>query len=201
MLAGQPCLRHKPIYRHEKNLPAFQTHAQTPARLPCPHEDQRGASHLVPPAPARPQASVAQRRGNPLRASHGRLSGGLPIFAGPMGALTLPKAARLSRRAEFDQVRRDGSSWHGRLLVLGGWLSGSAEPPRLGVITAGRTGSAVERARLRRRVREIFRQQRPFLPRGLWMVVVLRRAAAGAAFAALFEEWRTLSVRAGFLTS
>ena len=52
---------------------------------------------------------------------------------------------------------------------------------------------------LRRRLREIFRLQRPLLPEGLWMVIVPRRAAVNAQFAALAEEWRVLSVRAGFL--
>jgi hypothetical protein len=31
------------------------------------------------------------------------------------------------------------------------------------------------------------------------MVVVLRRAAVGATFAALTEEWRALTARAGYL--
>jgi hypothetical protein len=37
------------------------------------------------------------------------------------------------------------------------------------------------------------------LPGGLWMVVVLRRAAVRATFAALTEEWRALAARAGYL--
>jgi len=116
-----------------------------------------------------------------------------------MAALTLPKPARLARRAEFAAVRNHGKSQHGNFMVLGTWQSSTHEPARIGVITARRTGTAVERNRARRRIREIFRVHRGLLPGGLWMVVVLRRAAVGATFAALTEEWRALTARAGYL--
>ena len=116
-----------------------------------------------------------------------------------MGALTLPKAARLSRRAEFAAVRAEGQSWHGRLMVLAALATGAGEAARLGVITSRKTGTAVERSKIRRRFREIFRLHRPLLPEGLWMVVVPRRAAATAKYAALNEEWLTLAGRGGYL--
>ena len=116
-----------------------------------------------------------------------------------MAALTLPKAARLTRRAEFAAVREQGKSQHGTLMVLGTWQTSSPEPARIGVVTSRRVGSAVERNRTRRRLREIFRLQRNLLPSGLWMVVVPRRAAVRATFAALAEEWRALAARAGYL--
>jgi len=116
-----------------------------------------------------------------------------------MAALTLPKPARLARRAEFAAVRERGRSQHGNFMVLGTWQSPVPEPARFGVIAARRTGTAVERNRARRRLREIFRLHRGLLPAGLWMVVVLRRAAVRATFAALTEEWRALAARAGYL--
>jgi ribonuclease P protein component len=116
-----------------------------------------------------------------------------------MAALTLPKPARLARRAEFAAVREQGKTQHGNFMVLGTWQSPASEPARFGVIAARRTGTAVERNRARRRLREIFRLHRGLLPSGLWMVVVLRRAAVRATFAALTEEWRALAARAGYL--
>lgn len=116
-----------------------------------------------------------------------------------MAALTLPKAGRLARRSEFNAVRAEGKSWHGNLMVIGGWLSGQTGPARLGVITSRKTGSAVERNRTRRRLREIFRLHRPLLPTGLWLVVIARRSAAKADYHALAEEWRALTARAGYL--
>jgi len=116
-----------------------------------------------------------------------------------MGALTLPKAARLSRRAEFSAVRNEGKSWHGRLMVLGALATTDDKAARVGIVTSRKTGSAVERSRVRRRLREIFRLHRRLLPAGLWMVIVPRRAAVDAQFAALRDEWCALCVRAGML--
>jgi ribonuclease P protein component len=116
-----------------------------------------------------------------------------------MGALTLPKPARLSRRADFATVRERGGSWHGRHMVVGGWVSGEPTAARIGVVTSRRVGGAVERNRVRRRLREVFRLHRALLPAGLWMVVVARQAAATATSSVLAAEWRALSVRAGYL--
>lgn len=116
-----------------------------------------------------------------------------------MGALTLPKVARLSRRAEFTAVRNDGKSRHGRLMVLAALATADQNAPRIGIVTSRKTGSAVERSRVRRRLREIFRLHRRLLPTGLWMVVVPRRAAVGAKYEALREEWCTLASGGGYL--
>ncbi|MFZ4483286.1 MAG: ribonuclease P protein component [Chthoniobacterales bacterium] len=118
-----------------------------------------------------------------------------------MGALTLPKSSRLSRRADFFAVRERGESLHGRHIVLGGWRSGDAQAARIGIVTTRKVGNAVERNRVRRRLREIFRLHRPLLPAGLWMVVVARRAAVTATAATLAAEWSALSARAGYLKS
>ncbi len=116
-----------------------------------------------------------------------------------MGALALPKSARLSRRAEFGIVREQGRAWHGRFMVLSGFSTGSAEPCRVGIVTSRKVGKAFERVKARRRMREILRAHRMLLPAGLWMVVVLRGAAVAATFGMLSEEWRALAARAGYL--
>lgn len=116
-----------------------------------------------------------------------------------MAALSLAKAARLTRRAEFAAVREQGSSQHGNFMVLGTWQSSASEPARFGVVTSRRIGSAVERNKARRRLREIFRLHRKLLPPGLWMVAVPRSSAVRATFEALAEEWRALAARAGYL--
>lgn len=116
-----------------------------------------------------------------------------------MGALALPKSARLSRRAEFEAVREQGRAWHGRFMVLSAFSTGAKQPCRIGVVTSRKVGNACERVRVRRRLREILRTHRMLLPAGLWMVVVLRRAAAAATSGMLTEEWRALAARAGYL--
>jgi len=116
-----------------------------------------------------------------------------------MGVLTLPKAARLTRRVEFTAVREQGRSLHGRLMILSALATSGTAGARIGIITTRRAGSAVERSRMRRRLREIFRLHRRLLPAGLWMVVVPRRAAVDAAYDTLVGEWLSLSRRGGYL--
>jgi len=129
------------------------------------------------------------------------LTGYLFNPGGLMAALKLPRAARLTRRAEFTTVREKGTAQHGKFMVLGTWQSPSSEGPRLGVIAARRAGQAHDRNRARRRLREIFRSHRPSLSAGIWMVVVLRGSAVRATFDALAAEWRTLASRAGYFKS
>ena len=62
-------------------------------------------------------------------------------------------------------------------------------PTRIGIITSRRVGGAVERNRVRRRLREIVRAELGQLAPGAWLVIVLRHRAVGAAFAELREEW------------
>lgn len=84
-------------------------------------------------------------------------------------------------------------------MVLSVWKSPDVSAARFGVIASRRVGSAVERNRARRRLKEFFRLHRSLLPAGLWFVVVLRRAAVEATFSALLREWRALCERAGYL--
>ncbi len=70
---------------------------------------------------------------------------------------------------------------------------------KVGLITSKRVGGAVERNRIRRRLRELTRLTRPAWTPGVWVVVIARRAAVSASFAELQAEWLRLAVRAGVL--
>jgi ribonuclease P protein component len=89
-------------------------------------------------------------------------------------------------------------------MVQGRWLRMSvlrqpgetpAPPTRLGVVTSRRVGGAVQRNRVRRRLREIFRARRAQISSGLWLVVTAKTGAAEAGFAELREEWLRLAAR------
>ena len=73
------------------------------------------------------------------------------------------------------------------------------EPARVGFVTSRRVGNAVTRNLVRRRLREIVRQDLPQVRRGLWLVLVAKRAAADASLEDLSGEWRTLARRAALL--
>lgn len=114
-------------------------------------------------------------------------------------SLTFPKAARLNRAAEFQKLKAEGKTFHGKFMVLSLLKQQSEGLSRIGFITSRRVGGAVARNRVRRRLREIVRPDRAALPVGCWLALIARSRAADAAFSELRGEWRLLAVRAGVL--
>jgi ribonuclease P protein component len=93
---------------------------------------------------------------------------------------------RLSRSAEFERVFRQGRSHAGRDLVLYVFPRGEDEgEPRLGMTVSRKVGSAVERNRIKRVLREAFALESERLPAGSDAVVIARSGA------------RELAVRSG----
>jgi ribonuclease P protein component len=110
-----------------------------------------------------------------------------------------PKALRLTKAPEFARLKREGVSTAGRFFVFSVLAHGEG-PTRVGLITTRRLGNAVERNRVRRRLREIFRTQQPPFQEGMWLVVIARHRAAQASFAELQAEWMKLARRAGLIS-
>jgi len=110
----------------------------------------------------------------------------------------LPPQARMSRAADFDRARRDGRFKPGPLIGVAVYRHGGG-PTRLGLAISRKVGGAVVRNRLRRRLREVFRAERSRLQPGWDIVIVPRRQAAGAGFAALRADLLSALERAGLL--
>jgi ribonuclease P protein component len=106
-----------------------------------------------------------------------------------------PAAARLRESGEFAQARAEGRMVQGRWLRMTALQRPDESPARLGAVTSRRVGGAVQRNRVRRRLREIFRAHRATFPAGLWLVVTAKPGAAEVEFAALREEWLRLARR------
>jgi len=85
------------------------------------------------------------------------MSGPEAIEQGPKGAEPAP-FGRLRKRAEFQRVAR-GKRWQGEAFTLQALRRGdrSAEGARFGFTVTRKTGGAVERNRMRRRLKEALR--------------------------------------------
>jgi ribonuclease P protein component len=115
-------------------------------------------------------------------------------------ALSFSKARRLSRKDEFERVRRCGEVWRGPSLSLAVAAGGNDQTGmRVGIIASRKVGGAVVRNRVRRRVREIIRKHQHRVRSGLWLVVILSARAGRASYMQLEDEWLRLAIRASIL--
>jgi ribonuclease P protein component len=119
----------------------------------------------------------------------------------PPPRLRFPKSARLSRSGEFARIKKTGTSFHGKLVVLSVLKAEPESETRVGLITSRRVGGAVDRNRVRRRLREIIRSVRPHFQRGWHIVLVARAAAANAEFAAMRADVLFLAQRSAIMVS
>jgi ribonuclease P protein component len=87
---------------------------------------------------------------------------------------------RLSRSRDFDAVYRQGRSVSTRFLVLYWFPRGDEDEPRLGIAVPKGAGSAVARNRVKRRLRETWRERLPQVPSGRDYVLIARPALAEA---------------------
>jgi ribonuclease P protein component len=145
----------------EKNISTEPPGAEAPSRFPRTHGDQERAQGAQPPPGQGAQAPV-----------------------GVTVRRTIP--ARLKKRRDFLAAAKGHRSAR-RAFVLEARERGDGEPPRLGFTVTKRTAKkAVERNRIRRRLREAARQAAATDARaGLDYVLVARRAALSEPFAEL----------------
>lgn len=108
------------------------------------------------------------------------------------GTFSFPKSLRLLKRPEFLRVQERGTKVSVEpLLALA--LPNGTEVTRLGITVSSKVGNAVVRARIRRRLRELFRKRRSKLPVGLDLVLIARTAAATVEFSALERSFDSIA--------
>ena len=164
------------IERHEAHLSAEPYPSQACPRFPGADEDERRADGPVAPQSQGSQAALGD---DALEVA----------VKGP--SRRLQRRDRLRKSQEFQRVSLGGRRRAGaRFVVLA--APGDGARSRLGLTVSRKVGCAVERNRVKRRVREWFRTAEGLRARGLDVVVIARSGAATARYATLARELEAL---------
>jgi len=115
------------------------------------------------------------------------------------GRLRLGRASRLAQSRDFARVRQQGQR-----LVLGCLIANwnrlpDGASPKLGVVTSKKIGSAPERSRARRLLRESFRQHQHEFAQPVELVLVARNSIAGKKFTDVEKDFLAALNRAKLL--
>jgi ribonuclease P protein component len=108
----------------------------------------------------------------------------------------LPRTHRLRDTRSFRAVYGRGRSWATPLVALHA-LAVEGDRLLVGITAGKKVGKAVERNRVRRRLREAVRRRLPEMKRGYQVVLVARGASREAPLTALQATVDTLLQRAG----
>ena len=114
----------------------------------------------------------------------------------------LRRAQRLRSPRDFQRVRTQGRRVSGTVLLLGYAArseSGSTGLTRVGFSVSRRVGGAVERNRVKRRLREVIRRKLARIAPGYDLVITARPGAAEARMETLEQDVAVLLARARLL--
>lgn len=118
-----------------------------------------------------------------------------PGYPASVATYALPRGVRLSGARAFDAVFREGRRYGGRCCAAKIRRNGLAVT-RIGLAVRRGPGGAVERNRVKRRLREAFRLARPSLPTSLDLVLQPTRDTETAPLGELVAEIGRLCARA-----
>ena len=120
----------------------------------------------------------------------------MPAPAVAISGDRFPRRARLRQRVEFDRCYRQGRRLHAGAFTVHA-VSGAGPVARIGTTVSRRVGGSVERQRLKRWTREVFRrsESRPGLA-GCDLVVHFKPGAAAVPFAEFQRDLERLLAEA-----
>jgi len=105
-----------------------------------------------------------------------------------------PKSDRIRKRREFLEIQRKGKRIHLSDLVV---MCRRGPRKRLGITVTRKVGTAVQRNRIKRLIREVWRRNRELIPSGWELVLVGKRSAVNATYTGLKLQLKELSRKLG----
>jgi ribonuclease P protein component len=101
---------------------------------------------------------------------------------------TLRATDRLKRREDFRRTQDGGRKHHSRHFLVVVHDRGDDAPARIGITVTKKVGNAVERNRVKRLVREVFRNERARFPVGCDVVFIARDGAPTLGYEQVLAE-------------
>jgi len=148
--------------------------ALAPRRFPgvqAPHEDKKWSANL--------EEKASQRKKEAHRLNLG-----------------LPRSLRIRSRSDYLRVQHSGQRARGRYLIVLAMENGLSYA-RFGITVSRKTGNAVTRNRIKRRIKEFQRLNQEIILPGKDVVIIATRAAAEANFRPMEAEYLELARKAG----
>jgi ribonuclease P protein component len=105
--------------------------------------------------------------------------------------------SRLTQSSEIMRVRRLGKSSAHPLLVLVALMQGNEQPSQFCIITGKKLGGAVQRNRIKRRLRAVIQSNQVRLKTGYLVVIIARNRVIDAPFASLETAFLDMCKRTG----
>jgi ribonuclease P protein component len=118
--------------------------------------------------------------------------------------MRLRSRQHLRRQSDFAAIRKDGRRQFGAAFVFSFRQRPETDPcdlPRFAVVASRRVGPATDRNRLKRRLREIFREHQHVIPADTDIVVTFRQGASTFSFAELKRHFTAALKRSGLSTA
>ena len=160
----------------EKNISTQQRFQEEDTRVQAPHENEE-------------RPTRTEEKAHPGKKSADGLTG-------ERTDLRFPREARIRNRAEYLKVQNTGRRTRGRYILLLS-IDNGLPITRFGITVSRKTGNAVTRNLVKRRLREILRQNRDRFVPGKDLVAIATRQAPAASYQELEREFLKLSTGTG----